>query len=187
MHRAFHSPSAPPGLGELELLLLFKWLSSCSFSSCRLLACLWLMTGPSIPVLPSLLHLFPYFFPPFSSTSVFFLTQTADLNVQNKLCWIMDEGSCIIYGATGWGEALCALPLLLAPCAIPCPFFEQTEEVLAPGLLVAALQVPLSVREGIYYCRIMHPGVLWPRRWEVLMLSPPKVVPACWGRDNACN
>lgn len=44
----------------------------------------------------------------------------------------MDEGSCIIYGATGRGEAPCALPLLLAPCAIPCPFSEQTEEVLAP-------------------------------------------------------
>lgn len=61
----------------------------------------------------------------------------------------MDEGSCIIYGATGRGEALCALPLLRAPCAIPCPFSEQTEEVVAPGLLVAAPQIPLSVREGI--------------------------------------
>lgn len=38
MHRAFHSPSAPQRLGELELLLLFKWLSSCSFSSCHLTA-----------------------------------------------------------------------------------------------------------------------------------------------------
>lgn len=49
------------------------------------------------------------------------------------------------------GEALplCALPLLLAPCAIPCPFPEETEEVMAPGLLVAALQIPLSIREGI--------------------------------------
>lgn len=72
VHRAFHSPSAPQGLGELKLLLLFKCLSSCSFSSCHLLACLWLMTGPSIPVLPSLLHSIPYFFPPFPSTSIFF-------------------------------------------------------------------------------------------------------------------
>lgn len=61
----------------------------------------------------------------------------------------MDEGSCIIYGATGRGKALSALPLLLAPCAIPCPFSEQTEQVMAPGLLVAALQIPLSIREGI--------------------------------------
>lgn len=38
VHRAFRSPSALQRPGELELLLLFKWFSSCSFSSCHLTA-----------------------------------------------------------------------------------------------------------------------------------------------------
>lgn len=145
VHRAFCSPSAPQRPGELELLLLFKRFSSCSFSSCHLTARLWLMTGPSVPALPSLLHLILIFFFPLSLLLLIFfslsLTQTADLNVQNKLCWIMDEGSCIIYGATGWGEAVSALPLPLVPCAILCPFAEQTKEVVAPGSVVAALYI----------------------------------------------
>lgn len=34
----FHSLPAPLSLGELQLLLLFKWLPSCSSSSCHLSA-----------------------------------------------------------------------------------------------------------------------------------------------------
>lgn len=76
----------------------------------------------SIPGLPSLLHLIPYFSPPFPSISIFFLTQTADLNVQNKLCWIMDEGSCIIYGATGWGSSSVCSSSASCPLCHPLPF-----------------------------------------------------------------